>query len=225
MRKATSMIRRGRLRLAIVASIIAAIPLLIGASVASGVGPLVVFDFESSSQVIPTVDGWQDGACRTVSWLGSNAGPAYQSNVQASVGTYSLAYPVNFTGGGWDQSGIDCPLAWPRPWALNAYATISADVWVPTAGISADLGFNDPWNPARGGGSPTDLSPGWNTITSSLLPGADFPSGVTSANEVLLRVIGRGAVYSGPIYVDNIKLAPSPNPIVSVTTPAPDAGT
>ena len=44
MRKATSVMRRGRLRLAIVASIVAAIPLLIGASAASGVGPMVVFN-------------------------------------------------------------------------------------------------------------------------------------------------------------------------------------
>ena len=210
--------RRGRLRLAIVASIVAAIPLLIGASAASGVGPMVVFNFESASQVTTTVDGWQDGSCRAVSWLGSNAVAPSQSSVQASEGTYSLALPVNYLGGGWDQAGIDCPLAQPRPMDLTPYATISADVWVPSTGISAGVGFNGPWNP----GPQRMLQAGWNTVTSSILPGGDFGGGVTSASEFLVQVIGRGATYNGPVYIDNIRLLPSPNPIVSVTAPLPD---
>src|ERR1035437_865170 len=215
MRKAASTIRRGRLRVAIVASIVAAIPLLIGASAASGVGTMVVFNFETASQVTTTVDGWQDGSCRAVSWLGSNAGAPSQSSAQASEGTYSLSLPVNYVGGGWDQAGVDCPLAQPRPWDLSPFATIAADVWVPMAGISAGIGFNGPWNP----GPQRMLQAGWNTVTSSLLPGGDFGGGVTSASELLVQVIGRGAVYNGPVYIDNIRLLPSPNPIVSPTAP------
>lgn len=217
MRKAASTIRRGRLRLAIVASIVAAIPLLIGASAASGVGTMVVFNFESASQVNPT-QGWQEGACNAPNWLGSNTGEASQSSAQASEGTSSLALPVNYAGGGWDQGGIDCALTWPRPWDLSPYATISADVWVPMAGISAGVGFNGPWNP----GPQRMLQAGWNTVTSSILPGGDFGGGVTSASEFLVQVIGRGAIYNGPVYIDNIKLLPSPNPIVSITAPLAD---
>src|SRR5664280_1775815 len=217
MRKAASTIRRGRLRVAIVALVVAAIPLLIGASAASGVGTMVVFNFESASQVNPT-QNWQDGACSAPSWLGSNAGIPSQSSTQASEGTNSLALPVNYVGGGWDQGGIDCALAWPRPWDLSPFATISADVWVPMTGISAGVGFNGPWNP----GPQRMLQAGWNTVTSSILPGGDFGGGVNSASEFLVQVIGRGAVYNGPVYIDNIRLLPSPNPIVSVTAPVPD---
>src|SRR5664280_1372591 len=217
MRKAASTIRRGRLRVAIVALVVAAIPLLIGASAASGVGTMVVFNFESASQVNPT-QNWQDGACSAPSWLGSNAGIPSQSSTQASEGTNSLALPVNYVGGGWDQGGIDCALAWPRPWDLSPFATVSADVWVPMTGISAGVGFNGPWNP----GPQRMLQAGWNTVTSSILPGGDFGGGVNSASEFLVQVIGRGAVYNGPVYIDNIRLLPSPNPIVSVTAPVPD---
>ena len=46
---------------------------------------------------------------------------------------------------------------------------------------------------------------------------------MNSASEILVRAIGRGpAAYSGPVYIDNIRLAPSPNPIVSVTAPVVD---
>ena len=213
------MIGRGRLRLAIVASIVAAIPLLIGASTASSAAPTVVFNFESAAQVTTSIDGWQDGSCRAVSWLGAAGAPS-QSNVRASEETYSLALPVNFTGGSWDQTGIDCPLAWPKPWDLSAYATISADVWVPFDGVTADIGFNDSWNP----GPSRTLSSGWNTVSSSILPGGDFgASGVSSAKEILIRVIGHGpAAYTGPVYIDNVRLVPSPNPIVSITAPAAD---
>ena len=208
MRKAISTIMRGRLRLAIVALIVAAIPLLIGASAASGVGTMVVFNFESASQVNPTQTG-ADTTCSAPNWLGSNAGVPSQSGVQASEGASSLALPVNYVGGGWDQEGIDCVLTWPRPWDLSPFATISADVWVPMTGISAGVGFNNPWTP----GPQRMLQAGWNTVTSSILPGGDFGGGVTSANELLVQVIGRGAVYNGPVYIDNIRLLPSPNPV------------
>jgi hypothetical protein len=207
--------RRGRLWVAAVTVVVAAIPLLIGASAASGVGPLTLFNFETASQVSV---GYQDGACNAPTWLGSNNGVPSQSSAQASEGSNSLALPVNYVGGGWDQAGIDCVLAWPRPWDISAFASISADVWVPSTGISASVGFNNGWNP----GPQRTLSPGWNTITSSILAGGDFGSAVTSANEILVLVVGRGAVYNGPVYIDNIRLVPSPNPIVSVTAPQPD---
>ena len=178
MRKAASTIRRGRLRLAIVASIVAAIPLLIGASTASGVGTIVVFNFESASQVNTTMN-WAEGACGVPSWYKSgNAGTAYWSNEKASEGPGSLAMPVNYSGGGWDEALLICPLAGPRPWNLSAYATVSIDVWVPATGISAGVGFNNPLTP----GPQRMLQAGWNTVTSSILPGGDFGGGVTSAN-------------------------------------------
>jgi hypothetical protein len=211
--------RRGRLWVAIAALVATTIPLLIGASGASSVGLQVVFNFEDASQVTTTVNGWQDGSCRAVSWLGSNAGAPSQSSAQKSEGTYSLAQPVKFVGGSWEQAGIDCVLTWPRPWNLAGYGTISADVWVPSTGISADVGLNGPWNP----GPTKALVAGWNTITSSMLPGGDFGSdGVTLQDEMLVRVIGRGAVYTGPVYIDNIRIIPSPYPVVFVTAPKRD---
>jgi len=107
-------------------------------------------------------------------WLSANAGQPYQSADQHSEGAFSLALPVNFTGGGFDQAGADVVIDNFNSIDLTPYASISVDVYTPQPNVWADVVFNDPWNP------PADLRQlqvGWNTITFDIGPTSqDFPN-------------------------------------------------
>src|SRR3954462_14746445 len=71
-------------------------PAFASAAPADAQAPPPGYDFES---------GW-DG-CSAPGWLGANAGAPTQTDAQAAQGTHSLALPVRFTGGGYEQAGAD----------------------------------------------------------------------------------------------------------------------
>ncbi len=174
----------------------------------------------------PLAYGFEDGAAgfTAPSWLGANAGQPSQSAAQASEGTHSLALPVHFTGGSFDQAGADEVIDNYNPVDLTAYAAVSFDVYAPVANVWADLVFNDPWFQPAGQRS---LQVGWNTVTFDISPTSqDFPgagSYFSTAKEFILRVVGRGVNYDGPVYFDNVRFIPTTHPIVRVVAPQADA--
>ncbi|GCE21521.1 glycoside hydrolase 5 family protein [Dictyobacter kobayashii] len=169
--------------------------------------------------------GFEDGSdgFTAPSWLGANAGQPTQSSAQHSEGANSLALPVSFTGGSWDQAGVDKVIDNYNPVDLSAYSAITYDVYSPVANVSTDLVFNDPWLPAA---NPKPLQVGWNTVTFDISPTSqDFPNAgnyFTTAKEFLLRAIGRGATYSGPVYFDNVRFVPTTQPVIRTAAPQAD---
>jgi hypothetical protein len=177
----------------------------------------------------PITYTFEDGAdgFTAPTWLGANAGQPVQSAAQHSEGSYSLALPVNFSGGSYDQAGADKVFDNYNPVDLTVYKAVSYDVYVPavSAGsFSSDIVFNDPWHPSTTG--PKSLQAGWNTVTFDLsASSADFPNSQTyfsTAKEFILRVVGQGATYSGNIYFDNVRFIPTTNPIVQLVAPQTD---
>ncbi|TMC04821.1 MAG: hypothetical protein E6J41_24000, partial [Chloroflexi bacterium] len=155
-------------------------------------------------------------------WLSANAGDPTRSTTQVAPGSgASLALPVNLTGGGFDQAGADKVIDNFNPVDLSPYRAVQFSVYAPMPNISADLVFNDPWDPPTG---LRDLSVGWNTITYDIGPNsADFPNqDFSQAKELILRVVGRGVTYSGPIYFDAVQFIPTTSPVVRVLAPQPD---
>jgi hypothetical protein len=154
-------------------------------------------------------------------WLSANAGDPVQSGAQAAEGSSSLALPVNFTGGGFDQAGADKVIDNFNPVDLSGYRAVQFSVFAPVPNISADLVFNDPWDPPVG---LRDLQVGWNTLTYDIGPTSpDFINqDFSQAKELILRVVGRGATYSGPIYLDNVQFVPTTSPVVRIVNPQPD---
>src|SRR4051794_30308441 len=71
-------------------------PAFASAAPADAQAPLPGYDFESGS------DGFS-----APGWLGANAGAPTQTDAQAAQGTHSLALPVRFAGGGYEQAGAD----------------------------------------------------------------------------------------------------------------------
>ena len=81
-------------------------------------------------------------------WLSANGGDPVQSTQQVAPGSSaSLALPVNFTGGGFDQAGADRVIDNFNPVDLSLYRAVQFAVYAPVPNISADLVFNDPWDP------------------------------------------------------------------------------
>jgi hypothetical protein len=155
-------------------------------------------------------------------WLSANAGQPTQSSAQVAPGSSaSLALPVSFTGGGFDQAGADKVIDNFNPVDLSPYRAVQLSVYAPVPNISADLVFNDPWDPPTGLRS---LSVGWNTIAYDIGPTSqDFPNqDFSQAKEFILRVVGRGVTYSGPIYFDAVQFIPTTSPVVRILAPQPD---
>lgn len=154
-------------------------------------------------------------------WLSANAGDPVQSTAWVSEGAFSLALPVNFAGGGFDQAGADKVLDNFDPVDLSGYRAVQFSVYTPVPNVSADLVFNDPWDPPTG---LRDLAVGWNTVTYDIGPtSADFPNqDFSQAKELILRVVGRGATYSGPIWFDDVRFIATTNPVVRIVAPQPD---
>lgn len=169
--------------------------------------------------------GFEDGtdSFTAPGWLGANAGQPAQSADRATQGSYSLALPVSFTNGGWDQSGADKVINNNNPVDLTIYSAVSYDVYVPVPNVWSDIVFNNPWL------QPSNIKPlqvGWNTVTFDISPTSqDFPNAgsyFSTTREFILRAIGRGATYNGLIYFDNVRFIPSTHPIVQVTAPHMD---
>ena len=169
--------------------------------------------------------GFEDGTdgFTAPAWLSNNAGQPSQSSTQYTEGTHSLALPVNFINGGWDQAGVDEVINNYNPIDLTAYSAISYDIYAPVANIWSEPVFNDPWLPPV---NPKPLQVGWNTITFDISPSSqDFPNAgayFSTAKEFLLLAIGRNATYNGPVYFDNVHFVPATGPVVRVVAPQID---
>jgi Cellulase (glycosyl hydrolase family 5) len=152
-------------------------------------------------------------------WLAANAGSPYQDTTQASEETHSLALPVRFTGGSWDQAGVSRRLD-GAPVDVSGYRAVTFAVYAPTAGLVGDLVFNDPWRPAA---ATRRLRPGWNTLTFDLGPSSqDFPGGVTAVNEIVLRVVGQNVTFQGTVWFDDVRFVTGTAPSVVLRAPRPD---
>jgi mannan endo-1,4-beta-mannosidase len=170
----------------------------------------ILFDFEDG------VAGWF-----APEWLEANNldEPITQDGTQAVSGTSSLALPVTFPAGtGFAQAGAVYRFP-DAPVNLLGYQSVSFWVYAPITGLSADFIFNDPWNP------PTAWRPlelGWNELVFDLGPeSTDWPGGVQSANEFILRVIAQSPAetYDGPIWFDDVQFLPGTAPLLSLTSP------
>jgi cellulose binding protein with CBM2 domain/cellulase (glycosyl hydrolase family 5) len=173
----------------------------------------IAFDFEDG------VTGWF-----APDWLASNDldEPITQDDTQAASGQFSLALPVTFlAGGGFEQAGA--VYRFPNaPVNLLRHQSVTFHVFAPVSGLSADLVFNDPWNPPTG---MRPLSPGWNELTFDISAAStDWPGGVPSANEFIIRVVAQNlpATYDGPIWIDAIEFVEGTAPVLSLVTPRPD---
>ncbi|MGH8890390.1 MAG: cellulase family glycosylhydrolase [Acidothermaceae bacterium] len=174
--------------------------------------------------------GFEDGTDGffAPNWLSANqtaespAGPdVSQDCALASVGSCSLAIPVDMPGGSYDQAGADVVLDNENAVDISAYESVSFDVYAPVSNLNAGLYFNNPWTPAN---HLTALTKGWNTVTENLTSSStDFGGGVSSAKELLLLIVGMNAPYTGTINVDNVRFNVNPAPRVQITAPLSDA--
>jgi hypothetical protein len=174
----------------------------------------LAFDFEDG------VTGWF-----TPDWLAANNPdePITQSDAQAATGDHSLALPVIFPqGSGFAQAGAVYRFP-DAPVNLLGYEAVRFQVYAPIAGLSADFIFNDPWNPPTGW---RGLAPGWNELVFDITPGSgDWPGGVPSANEFILRVVAQNPAetYDGPVWFDDVEFVPGTAPVLSMVSPERDA--
>lgn len=196
-------------------------PLALVLSLGVGAGPAaaqegtaVTFDFEDG------VTGWF-----APEWLSANNldEPITQDGTRAASGESSLALPVIFPqGSGFEQAGAVYRFP-DAPVNLLGYEAVRFQVYAPIPGLSADFIFNDPWNPPSGWRS---LAPGWNELVFDITPGSsDWPGGVPSANEFILRVVAQNPAetYDGPVWFDDVEFVPGTAPVLSMVSPERDA--
>jgi len=113
----------------VVACLVAVAPLA-RAPVAGAAGGALGYTFENGT------DGFT-----APTWLSANAGQPVQSTGQVAEGGFSLALPVSFTGGGFDQAGADKVIDNFNPVDLSGYRAVQFSVFAPVPNISADLVF------------------------------------------------------------------------------------
>ena len=137
------------------------------------------------------------------------------SNKFAKEGKSSLELMVNFPGAKWTATYVEIQQYFD--WTL--YKTISADIFLPKeapfglqARIILTVGEDWAWTEMA---RLVKLMPGeWTTITASIVPGsADWRrTEITDKFRADVRKLGiriesnMRPVYSGPIYIDNIKV-------------------
>jgi mannan endo-1,4-beta-mannosidase len=198
-------------RLAVALVAVAALVAPLGTGTVAHAQPPSGFDFEDG------VDGWF-----APDWLESNAGAPFQDGTQVRSGEASLALPVRYAAGsGWEQSGAVYRFP-DAPADISGYAAVSFHVYAPVAGLSADLVFNDPWNPPT---SLRPLAPGWNELTFDLTPASpDWPGGVPSVNELIVRVVAQNLTetYEGPVWIDLVQFLRGTTPVLAMVSPQPD---
>lgn len=203
-----------RRTLAALAPLVLVLSLGIGAGSATAQDSDLAFDFEEG------VAGWF-----APEWLSANNpdAPITQDDTRAASGDYSLALPVIFPqGSGFEQAGAVYRFP-DAPVNLLGYEAVRFQVYAPIAGLSADFIFNDPWNPPTGW---RGLAPGWNELTFDITPGSgDWPGGVPSANEFILRVVAQNPAetYDGPVWFDDVEFVPGTAPVLSMVSPQRDA--
>jgi hypothetical protein len=184
--------------------------LVLGASAAAQGEPLTIYDFEEGLQEWAIPD-WakekEDDVGRVLS----------QSTETASRGKGSMQLLADFPGGVWTGAYVEV-FMYVTDW--SQFSAISVDVYLPPnapTGLAGRiiLTVGDQWTWTDMNRA-VKLEPGkWTTITANLKPGSlDWKFFPTEAFRKDIRKVGfrvesdKKPAYSGPIYIDNIRLTP-----------------
>ena len=171
---------------------------------------LTIYDFEAGLQdwVIPD---WAKEKEEDVGRVVST------SQEVASHGKNSMQVLADFPGGTWTGAYVEVPMN-VSDW--SQFSSISADVYLPATAPSGLQGrfiltVGEQWTWTEMNHA-LKLEPGkWTMITANLKPGSlDWKFFPTEAFRKDIRKLGfriesdKKPVYSGPIYIDNIRLTP-----------------
>ncbi len=180
------------------------------AASAEDMAPLTIFDFETGLaewQIPDWAKESEDDVGRVLS----------TSEEIASKGASSMQLLADFPGEKWTGSYVEVMMH-VTDW--SPFGAITADLYLPASapkGLQArfilTIGEKWEWTEMN---RPLPLEPGkWTTITANLKPGSldwkFFPSETFRADirKVGIRIESdKQPVYSGPIYIDNIRLGP-----------------
>ena len=182
--------------------------LVVGSSAAAESESLVIFDFEGGTQdwVIPD---WAKGSPESVAKVLSI------SEEVASRGKSALQVLADFPGEKWTGAYVEV-LMHVTDW--GPFGSVSADVYLPPnapAGLEGRfiLTIGEKWEWVEMNRA-LPLEPGkWTTVTANLKAGSldwkFFPTEVfrQDVRKLGLRVESdKKPIYSGPIYIDNVRL-------------------
>ncbi len=183
-------------------------------------GPLL-FDFEAPAEAFVSTG------------YGGNAGPPTISADRAWTGEHALAVPVSFPSTAWNFAGVLTEFNPTRDWRGAGF--IACNVWVPEHATDLSIKFmlhnvEEGWiayvqQPE--GERNNWLLPGqWNQVYADLRPESlAFTRAGTAAAPALDRVVrltleihhaAGGAPYSGPVYIDALRLGDARTPYTSV---------
>lgn len=180
-----------------------------GGAGASGSGQaLVLFDFEEDTQSWEIPD-WAKESEDDVGKILS------LSEDVASSGARSLQLLADFPGGRWTGAYVEV-MMYVTDW--SPFGSIAVDVYVPEGAprglkgrVILTIGEQWTWTEMNRG---LPLEPGrWTTLTANLKPTSlDWKTFPTDAFRKDIRKVGiriesdRGPVYTGPIYLDQVRL-------------------
>lgn len=171
---------------------------------------MVIFDFEGSTQDWAIPDWAQTSSDYSAKKIGI-------SQDFAARGKSSLLVMADFPGGKWSGAYVE-QLMYVTDW--SPFGSIAADVYVPynapkslKSRFILTVGDQWTWTEMNRG---FQLEPGkWTTIRANLKPGSlDWKFFPTDAFRKDIRKVGirveseKDGIYSGPIFVDNVRLAP-----------------
>jgi len=174
-------------------------------------GVLTIFDFEGKLDEWVIPDWAKDSP--------DDVGRVISTSAEfASHGAESLQLLADFPGEKWTGAYVEV-MMYVTDW--SPFGSMSVDVFVPPSAppglqgrIILTVGEKWTWTEMN---RPIALQPGeWTTITANLMPGSldwkFFPSESfrKDIRKVGLRIESdKRPVYSGPVYIDNIRLTPA----------------
>jgi hypothetical protein len=187
------------------------------------------YDFEDN-----TAMGWKEawgGGLGTITGLSGSGDLATPGNA------YSLRLDMVYTGGGWEQSDIGVWLSGTdyTTFDLSGCISLEYDLWVPTTFNTGSLSIKTALNGGSGwlelaghyGNVIADQSKVTiNGVEYAKLHFADPVNGASvgaTRGQLVFEIAGQGSTYSGPVYLDNIKLLSGGTPSSPTPTPAPPA--
>ena len=171
---------------------------------------MVIFDFEGSTQDWAIPDWAQTSPDYSAKKIGV-------SQDFAARGKSSLLVMADFPGGKWSGAYVE-QLMYVTDW--SPFGSIAADVYVPynapkslKSRFILTVGDQWTWTEMNRG---FQLEPGkWTTIRANLKPGSlDWKFFPTDAFRKDIRKVGirveseKDATYNGPLFIDNVRLAP-----------------
>ncbi|MEW9701487.1 S-layer homology domain-containing protein [Paenibacillus sp. SI8] len=182
----------------------------------------ISYDFEAGA-----VQGWGPA------WGGASNPVAVNEDMSVTGNTYSLAVPVDFNGGSWQEAAVGINVNGSSAIDLSQYSKLDLDVYVPTSltgKFALQLGMNDPsWQQFKDSYNITiNQSPVYKQVNGvdyqKLHVSTDF-SGIPTAKlatfkQLVVKLAGQSATFSGNLYMDNITLA-SNGSNTEPTTPKP----